>query len=117
MKAKIARVIMYVKNPVALADWYCENFGFKIQLKRLDGRWIEINIGRGVVLALHGGGNPRNYDRPPQLMLEVKDIESAVAELKAKRIRMGKIGRWEHIAWCKGKDPEGNPFQLTAVNE
>jgi len=70
-------------------------------------------MGRGVVLAFHGGGKPKNYDRSPQIIFEVPDSEAACAELKTKGIKMGKIGRSEHVTWVKGKDPEGNPFQLT----
>jgi predicted enzyme related to lactoylglutathione lyase len=114
MKAKIGRVIMYVKDYEGLAKWYCETFGFKMRLARPDARWMEIDIGRGVVLALHGGGNPRTFNRPPQMMIEVPDIEKAIAELRANGVTIGKnYGRWEHVTWCKGKDPEGNPFQLT----
>jgi catechol 2,3-dioxygenase-like lactoylglutathione lyase family enzyme len=113
MKAKIARVIMYVKDFEGLARWYCETFGFKLRLSRPDARWVEVDIGRGVVLAFHGGGHPKAYKRPPQMMLEVPDVEQAKAKREAKGLRLGKIGRWEHVVWCHGKDPEGNPFQLT----
>jgi hypothetical protein len=117
MKAKIARVIMYVKDFEGLANWYCDTFGFKIILSRPDARWVEVDIGRGVVLAFHGGGHPKTYKRPPQIMFEVPDVEKACAELKLKKIKMGKIGRWEHVVWVHGKDPEGNPFQLTEITE
>jgi len=115
MKAKIARVIMYVKDFEGLAAWYCETFGLKIALSRPDARWVEVDVGRGVVLAFHGGGQPKNYKRPPQIMFEVPNVEEACAELKLKKIKMGKIGRWEHVVWAHGKDPEGNPFQLTEI--
>ncbi len=117
MNAKIARVIMYVKNFEDLAAWYCSIFGFKIRLSRPEARWIEVNIGRGVVLAFHGGGHPKNYNRPPQIMFEVPDVEEACKELKTKGIKLGKIGRWEHVVWVHGKDPEGNPFQLTEIKD
>ena len=117
MKAKIGRVIMYVKDYEGLAHWYCDTFGFKIIVSRPADRWMEVAIGRGVVLALHGGGHPKNYNRPPQIMFEVPDVEQACEELRAKGIKMGKIGRWEHVVWCKGKDPEGNPFQLTEIKK
>jgi predicted enzyme related to lactoylglutathione lyase len=113
MKGKIGRIIMYVKDYQGLAAWYCDTFGFKLKVDRSDARWMELDIGRGVILALHGGGHPKNYERPPQMMIEVPDVEAACEELKSKGIKMSKIGRWEHVVWCKGKDPEGNPFQLT----
>lgn len=113
MKAKLARIIMYVKDFEGLARWYCDTFGFKVRLARPDARWIEVDVGRGIVLAFHGGGSPKNYQRPPQMMLEVPDVEAAKVELASKGIRTGKVGRWEHVVWCHGKDPEGNPFQLT----
>lgn len=113
MKAKIGRVIMYVKDCEGLAAWYCDTFGLKILLSRPDARWIEVDMGRGVVLAFHGGGKPNTSFRPPQIMFEVPDAEKACAELKTKGVKMGKVGRWEHVVWVKGKDPEGNPFQLT----
>lgn len=113
MKAKIGRVIMYVRDFEGLAAWYCETFGLKLRLSRPDARWVEVDMGRGVVLAFHGGGQPKNHRRPPQIMFEVPDAEAACAELREKGIKMGKIGRWEHVVWVHGKDPEGNPFQLT----
>lgn len=113
MKARIGRVIMYVKDFEGLAAWYCATFGLKLKLSRPDARWVEVDMGRGVVLAFHGGGHPKDYKRPPQIMFEVPDIEAACEELRQKGVKMGKIGRWEHVSWAHGKDPEGNPFQLT----
>lgn len=113
MKAKIGRVIMYVKDYEGLAAWYCDTFGLRLRLSRPDARWVEVDMGRGAVLAFHGGGKPKAYHRPPQIMFEVSDVEAACAELKTKGIKMGKVGRWEHVVWVHGKDPEGNPFQLT----
>lgn len=104
---------MYVKDHKGLSDWYCNTFGLKTLHVDDEARWVEVDMGRGVVLAFHGGGNKRTWTRPPQIMFEVADAEQAKASLEAAGTRMGKIGRWKHVVWCHGKDPEGNPFQIT----
>lgn len=117
MKAKIGRVLMYVKDFEGLAAWYCHTFGFTIRHSDPEARWVEVDLGRGVTLAFHGGGTPQKSKRIPQVMFEVSDVEAACRELSAKGIKMGKIGRWKKIVWCPGTDPEGNPFQLTEMKD
>ena len=102
-------------------DFYTGQLGFKLDAKHLPA-FAQVSLGE-LKLVLSGPGAsgsrkmPDGQDQQPggwnRLMLRVDDLESCIAELKAKGLRF----RNEMEAGPGGKqvqleDPDGNPLEL-----
>ncbi len=115
--AKVGFIVIDTVGPEALAPFWCEVLGEKV-----DGR---IDGGRFVVLSSSGDGSPLvGFQRVPEvkagknrmhLDLIVEDLDAATARIEA----LG--GRWlepgitlevEGYRWRCMADPEGNEFDI-----
>ena len=47
------------------------------------------------------------------IVFYAKDVAAERAELVAKGARFGKVRIWDALQLCDGKDPDGNPIQLS----
>lgn len=110
--ASLCRLILRVRDPVALSDWYRLAFGWPIAVDERAEQWIELDAGGGFVLALHGGSQGR-AQHWPKIQVHVSDVTTERASLIAKGVAMGEVQTWKHLAWSEGEDPEGNVFQIT----
>src|SRR4051795_8465103 len=106
---KIARVILFTGQMDAMSKFYGEVLG----LKRVTSEkgWKEFAAG-GARIALHSG--PSSPGRKgPKLVFHAKDVASLRAALVARGARFGKVRQGEIFCLCDGKDPDGNPVQLS----
>ena len=72
--------------------------------------WRELDAG-GVRIGLHSGP-PSPGKKGPKLAFYAKDVAALREELVARGAKFGKVSSGEfHL--CNGKDPDGNPVQLT----
>lgn len=109
--ATLCRIILWVREPVALSAWYQRAFGWTIAVdERADG-WIELDTGGGMRVALHAGRKAPAHHWP-KLQVRVENIEQARAAFITQGIALDGIQNWKEMAWCEGADPEGNVFQL-----
>jgi len=106
---KIARVILFTPQMEAMSNFYGNVLGLK-QITAEPG-WREFAAG-GVTIALHSG--PASPGRKgPKIAFHALDVAAQRATLIARGARFGKVREGEVFTLCDGKDPDGNPIQLS----
>jgi len=105
----MARIILFTGQLEAMSEFY----GTVLGLKRVTAEkgWQEFEAG-GVTLALHSG--PASPGRKgPKIAFYAEDVAALRAELVARGASFGKVRQGETFCLCDGKDPDGNPIQLS----
>jgi len=105
---KMARVILFTGQIDAMSEFYGDVLG----LKRVTNErgWREF-AGGGARIALHAG--PSSPGRKgPKIVFYAKDVAAKREKLVARGAKFGKVRQGE-ICLCDGKDPDGNPIQLS----
>jgi catechol 2,3-dioxygenase-like lactoylglutathione lyase family enzyme len=106
---KMARVILFTGQMDAMTRFYGEVLGLK-QVTAEKG-WREFAAG-GARIALHSG--PASPGRKgPKIVFYAKDVAAMRAALVARGAKFGKIHEGD-FCLCDGKDPDGNPVQLSS---
>ncbi|HTW22874.1 MAG TPA: VOC family protein [Candidatus Baltobacteraceae bacterium] len=106
---KMARVILFTARMGAMAKFYGEVLGLK-QVSDEKG-WREFDAG-GARIALHSG--PSSPGRKgPKIVFYAKDVAAMREDLVARGAIFGKVRQGDVLALCDGKDPDGNPIQLS----
>ena len=73
--------------------------------------WREFAAG-GACIALHSG--PSSPGRKgPKLVFHANDVAALREILVARGARFGKVQQGDVFCLCDGKDPDGNPIQLS----
>ena len=73
--------------------------------------WREFDAG-GATIALHSG--PSSPGRKgPKIVFHAADVAAARQRLVARGAKFGKVRQGEVFCLCDGKDPDGNPIQLS----
>jgi len=105
---KLARVILFTAQIDAMSQFYGEVLGLK-QITDEKG-WREFAAG-GARIALHSG--PSSPGRKgPKIVFQAKDVAALREKLVARGANFGKVREGE-FCLCDGKDPDGNPIQLS----
>jgi len=105
---KLARVILFTAQIDAMSQFYGEVLGLK-QITDEKG-WREFAAG-GARIALHSG--PSSPGRKgPRIVFQAKDVAALREKLVARGANFGKVREGE-FCLCDGKDPDGNPIQLS----
>jgi catechol 2,3-dioxygenase-like lactoylglutathione lyase family enzyme len=105
----MARVILFTGQMEAMSAFYGDTLG----LKRVTDEpgWREFSAGSARI-ALHSG--PSSPGRKgPKIVFHVKDVVGTRARLAARGARLGKVREFGPLRLCDGKDPDGNPIQLS----
>jgi len=106
---KIARVILFTSQIDAMSRFYGEVLGLK-QVTKEKG-WREFAAG-GARIALHSG--PSSPGRKgPKIVFHAKDVATLRETLVARGAHFGKVREGDLFCLCDGKDPDGNPIQLS----
>jgi hypothetical protein len=93
-----------------MSRFYGEVIGLEL-VGQEDG-WRDFRAG-ACNIALHKGRSTAGT-RPPKIVFYAKDVAAARATLISRGIKtMGKIISTETFDMCDGKDPDGNPFQIS----
>jgi len=110
MRLKMARVILFTPQMDAMSHFYGEVLGLK--LISAEPGWREYAAG-GVSIALHSG--PASPGRKgPKLAFKAADVAAYREKLVARGARFGKVRQGDTFCLCDGKDPDGNPVQLSS---
>jgi len=111
MQFDLNRVIIFTDNMTKMEEFYGTAIGLKVVGKE-DG-WIEFSAGR-CNIALHSGrAKPGN--RPPKLSFYAQDVAAARAYLvKRASPDFGPVKSTGTFDMCDGKDPDGNPVQISS---
>jgi catechol 2,3-dioxygenase-like lactoylglutathione lyase family enzyme len=105
---KLARVILFTAQIDAMSRFYGEVLG----LRRVTNEkgWKEFSVG-GARIALHSG--PSSPGRKgPKIVFHAKNVAELREKLLARGADFGKVREGE-FCLCYGKDPDGNPIQLS----
>jgi catechol 2,3-dioxygenase-like lactoylglutathione lyase family enzyme len=106
---EMARVILFTGQIDAMSKFYGEVLGLE-QITNEKG-WREFAAG-GAGIALHSG--PSSPGRKgPKIVFRAQDVAGLRAELVARGASFGKVRKGEVFCLCDGKDPDGNPIQLS----
>lgn len=106
---KIARVILFTSRLEAMSKFYGDVLGLK--LVSSEEGWREFDAG-GARIALHSG--PSSPGRKgPKIVFQAKDVAALRETLTARGAIFGKVRQGETFCLCDGKDPDGNPIQLS----
>lgn len=121
MAVRLDKVIVFVSNVEACADWYARHLGLqRVEATYQAGMWAEIDVGQGTTIAFHqafgeGGpvttptGSPAN---PHKLVFAVNGVGAARQRLLDEGVTMFDIATEGDTARCDGLDVEGHRFQL-----
>jgi extradiol dioxygenase family protein len=92
-----------------MSKFYGEVLGLK-QVSQEKG-WQEFAAG-GANIALHSG--PSSPGRKgPKIVFHAHDVVALREKLIARGASFGKVRAGEVLCLCDGKDPDGNPIQLS----
>jgi predicted enzyme related to lactoylglutathione lyase len=106
---KMARIILFTGKIDAMSEFYGKVLGLK-QVTNEKG-WREFDAGKTRV-ALHSG--PASPGRKgPKIVFYAKDVTAMREKLSARGAKFGKVSQFEQLIMCNGKDPDGNPIQLS----
>ena len=107
---KLARIILFTGQMDEMARFYGQVLGLK-QVTEEKG-WREFAAG-GPRIALHSG--PSSPGRKgPKIVFYAEDVAGTRETLVARGARFGKVRQGEQFCLCDGKDPDGNPIQLSS---
>ncbi len=111
MSLELRRVILFTANLEAMTAFYRDVLGLPV-IAREKG-WVEFAAG-GCGLALHAGTSAVGK-RPPKLAFYAADV-AATRKLLVERglADAGLVKSTGNLALCDGKDPDGNPFQISS---
>jgi catechol-2,3-dioxygenase len=106
---KMARVILFTAQMDSMSRYYGQVLGLK-QVTEEKG-WREFDAG-GVTIGLHSG--PSSPGRKgPKIVFHAKDVAAMRKELVARGAKFGEARQGDVYCLCDGKDPDGNPIQLS----
>ncbi|HEY1710328.1 MAG TPA: VOC family protein [Rhizomicrobium sp.] len=106
---KMARVILFTGQMEAMSRFYGEVLGLKIISE--EKGWREFSAG-ATSIALHSGSASPGR-KGPKLVFRAVDVAALRETLVARGARFGKARQGEVLCLCDGKDPDGNPIQLS----
>ena len=106
---KMARIILFTAQMDVMSDFYGRVLGLKL-ISQEKG-WREFDAG-GASIALHSG--PASPGRKgPKIAFHAEDVAALRATLVARGAKFEKAREGEVLCLCDGKDPDGNPIQLS----
>jgi catechol 2,3-dioxygenase-like lactoylglutathione lyase family enzyme len=106
---KMARVILFTAQIDEMSRFYGKVLGLK-QVTNEKG-WREFATG-ATRIALHSG--PSSPGRKgPKIVFYAKDVAAMREKLVARGAKFAKARIGEVFHLCDGKDPDGNPIQLS----
>jgi catechol 2,3-dioxygenase-like lactoylglutathione lyase family enzyme len=106
---QLARVILFTGQMDAMTHFYGEVLGLS-QVGEEKG-WREFAAG-GARIALHSG--PASPGRKgPKIVFYAEDVAATRETLVAWGAQFAKVRQGEVLCLCDGKDPDGNPIQLS----
>lgn len=106
---RMARVILFTAQIDAMSAFYGKVLGLR-QVTN-ETTWREFAAGSARI-ALHSGP-PSPGRKGPKIVFYARDVAAARSKLVARGAKFGKVRPGE-IVLCDGRDPDGNPIQLSS---
>jgi catechol 2,3-dioxygenase-like lactoylglutathione lyase family enzyme len=106
---KMARVILFTPQIESMSKFYGDTLGLKVVSE--EKGWREFAAG-GATIALHSG--PSSPGRKgPKIVFYAADVAATRDALVKRGANFGKVRGTGSLHLCDGKDPDGNPIQLS----
>ena len=110
MTLSMRRIVLFTKDMPRMVAFYRDVLGLK--LRKDEKGWKEFDA-NGCVIALHNGTSEVGR-RPPKIGFWSADVAAARESLIARGAKLGKVMSGGGLTRCEGKDPDGNPFQISS---
>ena len=107
---KLARIILFTAQMEAMTNYYRDVLGLK-QVTDEKG-FREFAAGESTI-ALHSGP-PSPGRKGPKITFHARDVAALRTKLVAKGAKFGKVNQGDRFSLCDGRDPDGNPIQLSS---
>ncbi len=107
---KLARIILFTAQMETMSHFYGEVLGLK-QVTQEKG-WREFAAG-AVRIGLHSGSASPGR-KGPKIAFYAKDVAAERERLTERGAKFGKVRDAGAFCLCDGKDPDGNPIQLSS---
>lgn len=110
----ISRILLYVRDPERIADFYALHFGF-VRQPQVHDDLIEIVSAPGnFSLLLHQASKGhRSGQTCIKIVFDVDDIEGFKAAAAKKGLKFGITYQGEGYAFANARDPAKNPIQIS----
>jgi catechol 2,3-dioxygenase-like lactoylglutathione lyase family enzyme len=106
---RMARIILFTSQMDAMSTFYGDVLG--LRRVSIEKGWQEFAAG-GARIALHSG--PSSPGRKgPKIVFHAKDVAAVRDKLVARGAKFAKVRQGDIFCLCDGKDPDGNPIQLS----
>lgn len=115
MPTPLNRIILYTKRMDAMAAFYVEHFGYRVQRQEGD-RIVELipSCG-GAHLMLHPAGKAaREGQAAVKLVFDVADVPAFCAAAEAKGLSFGPVHQADSYCFANAKDPSGNSVSVSS---
>jgi catechol 2,3-dioxygenase-like lactoylglutathione lyase family enzyme len=110
IKFELRRIILFTTNMEEMTRFYRDVIGLG-QTGSEEG-WRDFAAGACNIALHQGRATPGN--RPPKIVFYAKDVAAARAALiRRGAASIGKVKSGDKLDMCDGRDPDGNPFQLS----
>ena len=112
----LGRVLLYVHDIDAVAEFYTLHFGFRIQREAGD-RVVELESPSGArtSIMLHPLGRGRKSGQSTvKLVFDVHDVEAFRARAAERGLEFGGIHTADGYAFANAKDPAGNSISISS---
>jgi catechol 2,3-dioxygenase-like lactoylglutathione lyase family enzyme len=106
---RLARIILFTARMDVMSAFYGEVLG--LDQVTMEKGWREFDAG-GVCIALHSGSASPGR-KGPKITFFAKDVAAVRKRLTARGARFGKVRGNGALCLCDGRDPDGNPIQLS----
>jgi len=109
MSLTLRRIILFTRNMAEMAAYYRNTLD--LPLVTDESGFKEFDAG-GCKIALHNGASEIGA-RPPKIVFYSADVAATRENLTARGAKLGKVLAQGGLIRCEGKDPDGNPFQIS----
>lgn len=109
MTLSMRRSVLFTRDMPGMVSFYRDRLG--LRLLSDEKGWKQFDAD-GCVIALHNGTSAVGR-WPPKIGFWAEDIEAARQELIGRGARMSRLMSGGGLTRCEGKDPDGNPFQIS----
>ena len=106
---KMARVILFTGQMDAMSEFYGRVLGLG-QVTNEKG-WREFAAGVATIALHFGPSSPGR--KGPKIVFYAEDVAALRETLTARGAKFGKVRQGAIFCLCDGKDPDGNPIQLS----
>ena len=112
----LGRILLYVSDIDAVAEFYAHHFGFRIHREEGD-RVVELESSTddGINIMLHPLGRGRRGGQSvAKLIFDVPDVETFCTQAAEHGLLFGTVHKADGYVFANAKDPAGNAISISS---